>query len=885
MTLHINSNFQQLLNGIQILGEEAKNNPLEDPTYQQFINRFPTERLRKLTLDEYCVGKGDNSTFCWWLEFGLQPILGRYSPGTSKGHVLYYLRDGKVYKNRHLQNLSDQDALIYTMRIQATIAEADMSQDLSWIDDDAQLYHRADVESKGTVGPGRKLRLLSCYHPDKILPISSSSHLGHFLKIFGCPLNDIPPKTKPIARMLMLRQYLELARKSFPALTPNAFMGALYSESLGMAPAKDTDSEDVMSDKLPLEVINLSATNTIKRPLNQILYGPPGTGKTYATVDETLAILDPDFLTEHRTDRLKLKTRFDQLTQEGRVRFVTFHQSFSYEDFVEGLRAETDETTGQLRYEIVDGIFKTLCDAASVKVTQTSEAPVDINGRRIWKMSLGNTLGDDAGVYDECIANNYVLLGYGGNIDFSGCKSRAEVQVCFEQAGIKTHSSNNDYNITSVGLFVTRMKVGDILVISEGNLKFRAIGEITGDYVFKQHASYEDAYSQMRTVKWLRQYKPSLSHTELMNNKFSQMTLYELHPISVDKSKLQALLTSTFEKEKPIFGFALGEIFGNGFQVVRTTSDLVELKKPNGNLLTFPMNLLIMLTDALRQGTITLEDFGKKNVVKKMPKSKLEPHLVNGYPSILSNLIRRLSSFGSSNLSEALPHEISPARVLIIDEINRGNVSRIFGELITLIEPSKRADARESLAAILPYSKKLFSIPSNVYLIGTMNTADRSLTSMDVALRRRFVFKEMTPRPGLLAGLKVEGIPIETMLTVMNQRIEALLGRDHCLGHAYFMPLMSAPTLSKLGEIFLNQIVPLLQDYFFDDWQRIQWVLNDHRKPEYFQFVKSTGTDSEALFGESVITNTRSQLWHINEDAFLSEKSYLGVIDHRDAKE
>ncbi|MBO0505964.1 AAA family ATPase, partial [Aeromonas veronii] len=148
--------------------------------------------------------------------------------------------------------------------------------------------------------------------------------------------------------------------------------------------------------------------------------------------------------------------------------------------------------------------------------------------------------------------------------------------------------------------------------------------------------------------------------------------------------------------------------------------------------------------------------------------------------------------------------------VLIIDEINRGNISRIFGELITLLEPSKRLGAEEELKVVLPYSKKPFGVPNNLYLIGTMNTADRSLAGLDLALRRRFFFKEMPPRPELLDSLYVEGIKIGELLRTINRRITALLGRDYCLGHALFMPLQKDPNLSHLGRIFQKQVLPLL---------------------------------------------------------------------------
>jgi 5-methylcytosine-specific restriction protein B len=224
--------------------------------------------------------------------------------------------------------------------------------------------------------------------------------------------------------------------------------------------------------------------------------------------------------------------------------------------------------------------------------------------------------------------------------------------------------------------------------------------------------------------------------------------------------------------------------------------------------------------------------------------------------------------------------ESSDARVLIIDEINRGNISRIFGELITLIEPSKRAGADEALKVTLPYSKDHFSVPSNVYLIGTMNTADRSLAGLDIALRRRFTFREMPPKPELLKNIFVGELNIAQLLTVMNQRIEMLLDRDHCLGHAYFMPLESEPTLKRLGKIFREQVLPLLQEYFFEDWLRIQWVLNDHRKSAENCFIKQLPFNPGSLFGDQVVLSNQNNQWLINEDAFNRIESFSGIVDH-----
>ena len=159
--------------------------------------------------------------------------------------------------------------------------------------------------------------------------------------------------------------------------------------------------------------------------------------------------------------------------------------------------------------------------------------------------------------------------------------------------------------------------------------------------------------------------------------------------------------------------------------------------------------------------------------------------------------------------------------VAVIDEINRGNISRIFGELITLIESSKRGTS-----VILPYSQTEFSVPPNLYILGTMNTADRSIALLDTALRRRFDFIEMMPQPKLLGSC--EGVDLCELLTALNERIEYYYDREHAIGHAYFMDTNGCiRTLAELRNVFSTKIIPFLQEYFFDDYERIRLILND----------------------------------------------------------
>lgn len=236
-------------------------------------------------------------------------------------------------------------------------------------------------------------------------------------------------------------------------------------------------------------------------------------------------------------------------------------------------------------------------------------------------------------------------------------------------------------------------------------------------------------------------------------------------------------------------------------------------------------------------------------------------------------LLKKIKEFHDDWKPEPLPREEIKNYVLIIDEINRGNIAKIFGELITLIEDSRRLGSKEATEVTLPYSGKPFGVPNNLYIIGTMNTADRSIALLDTALRRRFEFKEMMPDPSHQEiETDIAGVNLRKLLKKMNDRIRVLFDREHQIGHTYFLDVKDMKSLEKT---FQNKIMPLLQEYFYDDYEKINLVLNNNG------FIKRAEIPKDLFVGSDLIDEGRyvHELLSFNDKEWGESKRYEEIYE------
>ncbi len=524
------------------------------------------------------------------------------------------------------------------------------------------------------------------------------------------------------------------------------------------------ESETIDTNTLGEQISNFQKSKfKILAPTNLILHGPPGTGKTYTTAAEALRLCG-EAVPERRED---VMAAYARLRAGNRIEFVTFHQSTSYEDFIEGRQPVTDGDEGAstgFRLESVPGIFRRIATRAARSVAMPAGPDaIMLDGRQVFKMSIGRAdITAEEYLFEEAISEGHTLLGW-EDIDFSDERFGdidEILQACRDHGTREGEVTLQSGQVAMLNVFRNQMEVGDIVVVTKGNRFFRAVGEVTGEYEYRQRDSR--IYSHRRAVRWLWVDRQGVPASEIHDGNFTMRSIYPLHDRRINAAALE------------------------------------------------------------------------------------------GY----------MNSGGDDGPAETLPH------VLIIDEINRANISKVFGELITLIESDKRIGMPNALTVRLPYSGNEFGVPANLHILGTMNTADRSIALLDTALRRRFELREMLPQPGALRNTAQRcGLDLPRILAVLNERIEYLYDREHQIGHAYFI---NCSGRDEVDAVMRHKVIPLLAEYFFEDWSKVAAVLGDaaaHEGPVHGGFMTRTLLKAPPGMDEDGDGMPRFR-WALREDGF-----------------
>lgn len=457
----------------------------------------------------------------------------------------------------------------------------------------------------------------------------------------------------------------------------------------------DANLSDVpTSARQPQRTTSPGTAKTPNEPRNIILYGPPGTGKTYSVRKRALELIGA------RVEDATLDDEWKRAVRNGQIVFCTFHQAFAYEEFVEGLRATTDE--GQVEYNVEGGVFKRIALQAAREglKARVVSAVQEIDFDTLWDLVLQRVKADDFVIREASSGKRY-------------------------KVSVTRRNS----------LLAEPVRLGD-----DGE-------PIVDGAITVQRASKENA-----RIYW--------EHRDTLGPKPTDLS---------------------YDKSTRVIAAVKGGSGGNHYTA---------------------------LWIAFRE----MYDIAQELKASKQPAAvAMEPE--------------------TAFETDAPFRFEGPCRqyVLIIDEINRANIARVFGELITLLEPDKRLGAANELRVTLPASKESFGVPPNLHIIGTMNTADRSIALMDVALRRRFTFEEMMPDAGVLGGhLAKNGVDegvrklVVAVFEKLNERLRYLYDREHQIGHAYFMGVRN---LGDLRTVFAERILPLLQEYFFGQWEKIALAL------------------------------------------------------------
>ena len=580
-------------------------------------------------------------------------------------------------------------------------------------------------------------------------------------------------------------------------------------------------------------------TNILRLKKNIILQGAPGTGKTYNTAALALAICGEQIPEDHG----EVMRRYEELQKEGRIGFVTFHQSMDYEDFVEGIKPKTEN--GTVSYEVEDGIFKKICEEGQSHLNRGSHFIKEEN-----RVSVSQAVHNDI---DEAI-NSFLKD--------------------IPKEGIYIPSVRNPSK-----LFLVYKEGGSLYVKGDGRsypIKMKSVR--AGEYDYR-HQSYEPAVGQ-----YIREHYLNKSISQNVETK-TDSSKVKYHLDDTDFNNVYKSVEEDIKKQK--------------IRVLPFRRSMVPVKYEFRNIYfgeTRPKpinkdNLKLYYDYFLEKNEFDISDYGRDEfftLISDLTNKQTNTVDYINYGAILQEMLKRAKQVVllpsiSTEINEVLQDDFSQQDefavteeetycveynnnyVLIIDEINRGNVSKIFGELITLLEADKRIGGDHPIRVTLPYSKESFGVPSNLYIIGTMNTTDRSVGNIDYAVRRRFAFATLKAKRELVEQNSI--LEAATLFDAVESFIKKhkidMDFEDLMVGHSYFF----AKDEYELELKWQYEILPLLNEYIKDGIINAKTIDNDIIVEMFVEMClsnslilkdedDSTSTDIEAQIEEAEVLKT-----------------------------
>jgi hypothetical protein len=927
---------RELLAAVAAAQTDPADNAKADAALAKFQARFPADRLADMSLQDYAIGGGDQDNFCWWLERGLAEV-GRYSLGSSRGHIIYRQKDGSYYLPPELASLTPEQAMAEVAGWHARVVALGAGP----------MPEAVDAEPLAQTKRSRTVKLLQSYFPERFLPINSMSHMAKLLAGFGVGAEHIPDG--PVARnRLLFRLFEEVAAPR--GLTPLDFARILY------------DRFDPKGIKLDPERV------TGAKRLFSLMYG------------DTFDV--PRFINEERTYKANLIARWQAVAQPEMLQRAIAEGSeiakaaelssallqppsnflnYRYQPAITGL-----STPAEARI-FVEAVAMLLASGEQEDATpditgfnarmQPLYERVDASSRTPTSRTLPTlilmlsypdrdlVIRSDA-MYRalQCLTKNSATLAAQllTTEEYRTCRSVAEA-LRQELAALKPADmvdvqgfiwcvfsipdvwfggvkyGNDDMlprfreaQVYAVGFGAAprvrslvagaaelppderKLRVQAIAGTAEKNASvalanFIEVAARPGSIVLAK-ATYADPKAKVSIVRVrgvARTGKPPTGYDDVLGHTIPVEWLGSADLRIKTKAFNKIAATLALIKLADALDIVGGEEAGatddaGGIAGPATSSPVMSepavLPAAPTAQPALPKNLILYGPPGTGK---TFRALGEMAAQFGNRKRTVTFHPGFAYEEFVEGLRPTSDGQGGPIRYAVLPGVFRQAceaaraapdapYLLVIDEVNRANLASVLGELITVIEEDKRG-----VPVTLPYSKTEFSVPGNLWIVGTMNTADRSIALMDIALRRRFVFQEVGVDYTALEAdfaecqdTELAGLDLAAILRAMNERLRYLLDREHQIGHAW---LFGVRSLADLRERFAGRILPLLAEYFFDDWSRACLVLGEHStkvRPTDLIAKRVIGqTEKKLLFGDVVIDGSERVLYDPGDPA------------------